>query len=252
MTKETFLHHEAHVWYLFHSGFAIKTPNHFIVFDYYKDTPVRQPPCLETGVINPSEIQNNAVLVFSSHSHYDHFNPTILKWRTRIKDITYILSSDIKEKQADDILFVSQGNHYDVNGVQVDVLGSTDIGVSFLVGIDGLTIFHSGDLNWWHWKEASENENLQMKIGYKTQIDLLKGKKIDLAFIPVDPRLEEFYMLSLDYFMKTAGAAMVFPMHFSDNFLIFEMLKRDASTKDYYTKIVNITHRGQQFIYKPV
>ena len=28
---------EAKIYYIYHSGFAIKTKNHFLVFDYYKE-----------------------------------------------------------------------------------------------------------------------------------------------------------------------------------------------------------------------
>ncbi len=27
---------DASIWYLFHSGWAIKTQNHFLIFDYYE------------------------------------------------------------------------------------------------------------------------------------------------------------------------------------------------------------------------
>ncbi|MDK2801067.1 MAG: hypothetical protein PWP27_2120 [Clostridiales bacterium] len=242
--------HQAYVWYLFHSSFAVKTKNYFIIFDYYMDTPSKEPRCLQTGVIQPAEIQDDNVVVFSSHNHFDHFNPVIFNWRNKIKNIHYILSSDIRpEQHASDILLVNEGNHYTVDDMHIEVLGSTDVGVSFLVNVDGLTIFHSGDLNWWHWKDAGQSENQQMEINYKKQINLLKDKKIDLAFIPVDPRLEEFYKLSLDYFIKTVDASMVFPMHFGNDYSIFEQLKQNISVTNYYKKIVEISHRGEQFMY---
>ena len=28
---------EAKIYYIYHSGFAIKTENHFLIFDYYKE-----------------------------------------------------------------------------------------------------------------------------------------------------------------------------------------------------------------------
>ncbi|WHH61075.1 MBL fold metallo-hydrolase [Petroclostridium sp. X23] len=242
---------EARIWYLFNSGFAVETQKYFIIFDYYMDTPARQPRTMDTGVICPEEIPNKKVLVFSSHSHSDHFNPIILNWRSKIKDIKYILSSDISAPTAGDTVFVSPGNHYDVDDIGIDVFDSTDIGVSFFVHIDGITIFHSGDLNWWHWKGENEKYNKDMASAYKKQINMLKGKHIDIVFIPVDPRLEEFYTLGLDYFMTTVGAQRVFPMHFGNNYAMFEALKRDIASKEYISKVVDITHRGQSFTYTP-
>ena len=51
--------------------------------------------------------------------------------------------------------------------VYVKAYGSTDIGISFLVKVDGLTIFHAGDLNWWHWKEDSLEEQLVAESSFK-------------------------------------------------------------------------------------
>ncbi len=250
MKNDILSYHEAQIWYLFHSGFAVKTANHFIIFDYYLNTPTRQSGCLAAGVICPEEIKDRNVLVFSSHSHHDHFNPVIFNWRKKIKRIHYLLSSDIEiEDGRNDVLFVDKHHNYRIGDVQVEVFGSTDLGVSFLVGVDGLTLFHAGDLNWWHWKGESETWNQQMKIDYQKEINLLKGKKIDLAFIPVDPRLEEYYSLGLDCFMNTVGAAKVFPMHFGNDYSIFDWLKH-GNTKDYTSKIMHITHRGQHFSHK--
>ncbi|MGE4283243.1 MAG: MBL fold metallo-hydrolase [Clostridia bacterium] len=235
------------IWYLFHSGFAVETEEHFIVFDYYMDNPIRQPAKLETGVIRPEQIAEKNVVVFCSHSHSDHFNPVILKWRNEVRNIKYILSSDISAPAAENIIFTSPGNHYNIDDVHIDVLDSTDIGAAFLVNIDGITIFHSGDLNWWHWKGESHKYNTDMKTFYKSQIDMLKGKNIDIAFIPVDPRLEEFYTLGLDYFMTTIDAQKVFPMHFGNKYSMFEALKRDITSKEYHSRIVNIEYRGQCF-----
>lgn len=38
-------------WYLYHSGVAVKTENHLLIFDYYLDAP--QGGGLADGVVNP-------------------------------------------------------------------------------------------------------------------------------------------------------------------------------------------------------
>ena len=59
------------------------------------------------------------------------------------------------------------------------------MGIAFLVRCDGITLFHAGDLNWWHWEGEPDGENREM--GALQAADQAGGRKIDLAFIPVDP-----------------------------------------------------------------
>lgn len=241
---------KAEIWYLFNSGFAMKTDKHFLIFDYYIDTPAGENRCLESGVINPDEIKDLDVYVFASHWHPDHFNPVILEWRKNIPHIHYILSKDIKKAEPnDDITVARPGSEYKVGDISVRVLRSTDVGSAFLVKTDGLCVYHAGDLNWWHWNGEPENDNLQMAQRYKKEIDSLKGEHIDIAFVPVDPRLEENYLLGLDYFMETVGAELVFPMHFSDDFDIFRRIRQDESAEVYCGRVADITHRGENFLY---
>lgn len=240
---------EAHIWYLFHSGFAVKTSRHFLIFDYYLDKPDGVHTSLDAGVINPNDINGLDVIAFSSHEHHDHFNPVILSWSEKVKNIKYMLSYDIKPLQGmENVLMAYPGHKYSLDGLQIEVFDSTDIGVSFLVSCDGYTIFHAGDLNWWHWEGEPEEENALMAKNYRKQIDLLQGRDIDFAFIPVDPRLEEHFLLGLDYFMRTVGAQKVFPMHFGDDYSIFSQLNKDARSAKYIGKVECITHRGQHFV----
>jgi len=81
----------AKIWYLYHSGFAVKTDKHFLIFDYWKDTGGG----LKNGAINPDELVDEDVIVFASHVHGDHYNPEILNWRGKIPKLRIILSDDI-------------------------------------------------------------------------------------------------------------------------------------------------------------
>jgi len=61
-----------------------------------------------------------------------------------------------------------------------------------------------------------------MTGSYRHEIDLLKtyqkefleGRPIDLAFVPLDPRQEQYYAGGMLYFLKKIKAAEVYPMHF--------------------------------------
>jgi hypothetical protein len=80
---------EAQIWYLGHSGWAVRTQNHFLIFDYWEAMKTMPPgeafvppddASLATGYIVPSEIADQNVIVFVSHAHSDHFDPVVLTW----------------------------------------------------------------------------------------------------------------------------------------------------------------------------
>ncbi|WP_312643473.1 MBL fold metallo-hydrolase [Hydrogenoanaerobacterium sp.] len=233
----------AKVWYLYNSGFAVQTAQHFLIFDYYLDKP--KDGGLAQGVINPSEIKDLDVVVFASHSHYDHFNPVIFEWRAQLPKVRYVLSDDIRTRE--DAVMVHQGNSYDLGDMSVRVFDSTDIGVAFLVKVDGLCIYHAGDLNWWHWEGETQQYNLDMAKKYQSQINQMAGEQIDLAFVPVDPRLEGSYLRGLDYLMRTVGAKTAVPMHFGEDYSAFTRLMADEQAADYADRVELLNHRGQCF-----
>lgn len=241
------LEKEALIWYMYHSGFAVGTANHLLIFDYYKDSPESSSYTVASIL---QEMHDRDIVVFASHTHGDHFTPAIFEWKNKNANIKYVLSNDIKEgRDRDDATIVFPGHHYQVGSIQVTVLDSTDLGVAFLVSVDGITIFHAGDLNWWHWNGEPEKDNSKMAADYKRQIDQLRGKQLDLAFIPVDPRLEENYSLGLTYFMQVARTKMVFPMHFGRDYSIFQRLKKDLSL-DHLRHIAVIAPSNRKFTYR--
>jgi len=78
---------EALVWYLGHAGFAVKTKNHFLIFDYMGKREIPSHPGLANGAINPDEIKNEAVSVFVSHQHSDHYFRGIFDWKNSIQNM---------------------------------------------------------------------------------------------------------------------------------------------------------------------
>lgn len=249
------------IHYIYHSGFAVETSNHFLVFDYYKEPSNADQK--DKFLLEDLIKKHNNVLVFSSHSHEDHFNPVILEWEKHNPKTKYILSSDIaiptwkdnyyKLSQYEELTLESgfmessKTSNSDcacrtnstVTDVYVKAYGSTDIGISFLVKLDGLTIFHAGDLNWWHWKDDSFEERKAAEQNFKTEIEKIKGESIDIAFFPVDPRLEEFYSIGAEYFIKEIHPEILIPMHFGDNANITKEFAEKSSQLPVKTVIIN-------------
>jgi L-ascorbate metabolism protein UlaG (beta-lactamase superfamily) len=238
---------KAVVHYLFNSGFAVEAGNRVLIFDYYKTSPYKGKRGLEGGVITPDELRGRDVTVFASHAHMDHYTPEVLKWVKDIPDIRYILSHDIDAGKTENVIKAFPDASYEIGGMSIRTLKSTDEGVAFIVEAEGLKIYHAGDLNWWHWEGESDEENEAMGKAYRLEIDKLRGQTFDIAFVPVDPRLENQYLWGLDYFMKTADAKVIFPMHFFNGHSIFDRLLNDPMTKDYRDRIIRISRRGERF-----
>ena len=179
------------VWYLGHSGFALNIGNRFLIFDYYLDNSQNNERSLSSGVIEPSEIKDKEVFVFVSHDHSDHFNPVILSWKEQIPNIHYFLSFDIPKKYHGEWASVLKYNEiYQDENLRIQTFKSTDEGIAFLINIDGISIYHAGDLNWWHWYGEPDDWNNDMVAQFKQEVDLIKNHSIDIAFLTADPRLE--------------------------------------------------------------
>lgn len=239
------------VTYIGHSGFLIEWETCYWLFDYYKG----DIPEMDLG---------KKIFVFASHKHEDHFNPEIFKLYGLYKDIEYVMSSDIKlsidksqrlgitNELSDKIISVKPSNEYELQDknkekIIIKTLKSTDCGVAFLVHYQGKTIYHAGDLNLWVWKGESKQYNNNMTALFNKEMNVLKDIVIDIAFIPLDPRLEECYYLGLESLLNTAKVRYVFPMHFWEKPEIIQKYKMERSRYVDNTKILDICQNGQKW-----
>lgn len=224
------------ITYLGHSGFLAETEEHYLLFDYY------------TGKL-PVFLPEKKLTVFVSHSHQDHYNKEIFALQdgrggglgksgsvsagdgARPGDagsgITYVLSKDIRRGRAQELVsaeneLLSAKAHetYRLYGdrMVVETLRSTDIGVAYLVTVaeDGkkYSFYHAGDLNLWKWVGESKAHNNNMEANFRREMERIRGRHFDIAFVPLDPRQESFAFDGMDLFLETADADVVFPMHF--------------------------------------
>lgn len=244
---------QASIWYLHHSGFAVATAGHLMVFDYSCDKPEGEARGLESGVITPDQLdKDKKVVVFVSHGHGDHFSHVIFDWQKHRPDIVYVLSDDIKPQVKQNLhnaYFVLPYQQLHIDDVSIKTYGSTDIGVSFLVEVDGLRIFHAGDLNCWYWYYESTPEELkQDKESFEKEIEKMAGEQIDIAFFPVDPRLKEYYHMGGEHFINRLRPGLFVPMHFWGQ---YDITRKFADRmKGLPTKVVSLSHRGQKIMYK--
>jgi L-ascorbate metabolism protein UlaG (beta-lactamase superfamily) len=207
----------ARITYLYHSGFAVETENHFMIFDYYMDeVPQGKKRSISEGVLSMADIpKDKAATVFVSHNHGDHFNPVVFKWRKDRMGVNYIISSDVRTRAR--AIRMSPYEHVDASGLSVDTYGSTDAGVSFAVEADGFSIFHAGDLNLWHWiEESTEAEVRHAKQVFLRELAPLKDRRFDIVMFPVDPRMGRGHDAGAAHFARTMRPGLIIPMHFGD------------------------------------
>ena len=191
-----------------HSGFLVQIGEYNLIFDYYTD---------EKNVITSEVFKGKKTCVLASHNHHDHYNAKVFEW-AGLGDVMYVLENDCKA--LGEALHIGVGDEVSMfdGAVHIRAYGSTDEGVSFLVKVDGVTMFHAGDLNDWHWDgEMSASELSEMEESYLSVLGELVGEQINVAFIPVDPRLGVHAGRGRDGFERVVGAEKIVPMHFSGN-----------------------------------
>lgn len=232
------------IWYLYHSSFLVEFDKRVLIFDYFKDKPRRHG--LTDGVVDVSELVDYEVNVFVSHRHADHFNPVIYTWNYDIRSLRFFLSPDIMAVPEElKSVVIHPDKTSEVDDIEVTGFESNDEGVAFLVKMPEVTLFFAGDLNWWDWPKESAEYRHQMQQSYCTEINKLIGEEIDVAFLPVDPRLGVAYAKGLDYFMRTVGARICVPMHMDGNYTVCRDLMQDPCTRPYRDKIVVYSKRGE-------
>ena len=65
--------------YIYHSGFAIEANGVTVIIDYFKDSSATE---YNRGIVHDYLLNKPGRLyVLSTHSHPDHFNPEILRWK---------------------------------------------------------------------------------------------------------------------------------------------------------------------------
>lgn len=224
------------VQYIYHSGFLLKTGDKQLIFDYFKGT---------------LDLEDKQTFVFSSHIHADHYNPEIFKWANERANIHYILSKDIAGAQSlppdkGRITFIEPYEETQLADLSIKAYGSTDEGGSFLVHCDGLKIFHAGDLNWWHWWGEPQEDRERAEKLFKTELAKIAGESIDIAFFPVDPRLEQYYSIGAEAFIQEIKPRIFIPMHFGEDYKAIKAFA-EKTRDNPATKVLEITHLGQRF-----
>lgn len=228
------------VTYYHHSGFSVASGDVLLVFDYWRGKANHFPEAL--GITPEVLARYNEVYVFISHEHEDHYDGVVYTW-DQYAPVTYIVADCLPEQARGHR--VQKGSEMSLSDrVQVKCYGSTDSGVSFLVTVDGVSFFHAGDLNFWHWREVCNAHQIQeADADFRSEMADIQGVDIDVAFFPVDPRMGMLFDAGANYFVLTAKPRLLLPMHFWGRSDLISEFARRSRTRE--TEIVALSSPGQ-------
>ena len=229
------------ITFYLHSGFSCVINNRLFLFDYWLG---ENQELHESLRLTREQLQAyDQVYVLISHSHPDHFDPSVYEWED-LPNIHYLISFELPPGCKGRRMYPKDTLQLE-DGIQVSALTSTDLGIAFLLEIYGITIFHAGDLNFWHWREESTAEEIdEAEEEFKQALLPLEGKSIDVAFFPVDPRQGRLYDAGANYFAMTIKPRLLIPMHFwGRNDLIVEYARRSRTRE---TEILVMKKQGDR------
>jgi len=236
---------QAFIWYLKHSGWALKTKSAFLVFDYWDNDLPPDRKLLANGHIDPAELAGLKVYVFVSHEHQDHFDRQILDWKSAVPGIQYILGFEAENTEG--AIHMAPRTERKIGDLTVTTIRANDAGVGFAVGVDGLTVFHAGD---------HSNNTLEMAGNdFFPEIDFLaeKGVRPDIAFFlnaygcgSTNP---EAFQKGIFYAADKLEIKSVLPMHAAYKEWVYRDLVEGVARAKVNLQVGAAVNQGDRFVY---
>ncbi len=232
------------VWFLGHSGWAVKTQNHLMIFDYYPQGEDPESPGLCNGHVNPGEIAGQRVAVFASHFHGDHYSPDIFAWAEQVEDITFFLG--LQPEETPPYEYMSERLEQSYGDIKLTTIHSTDAGVGMVIEVDGLTIFHPGD---------HANGRIGLMDEFTDEIDWLaeKGIRPDIFFMGIrgcSLGTPEQVLEGIQYTLEKLDPKVFIPMHAGANGHMYREFIETIQPQFGSIQMVAPGNRGDHFVYK--
>jgi ankyrin repeat protein len=237
---------EATIWYLKHSGWALKTKSAFLVFDYWDNDAAPDIKLLANGHIDPAELKDLKVYVFASHDHGDHFDRQIFDWKKTIPGIQYILG--FESEAAEGVISMAPRTERKIGDLTVTTIKANDAGVGFAVQVDGLTIFHAGD--------HSNNTLETAGNDFYPEIDYLaeRGIRPDISFFlnmygcgSTNP---EAFQKGIFYAVDKLKIKSVLPQHGAYKEWVYGNLVEGVAKNKIDVQVGAAVNQGDRFVYR--
>jgi L-ascorbate metabolism protein UlaG (beta-lactamase superfamily) len=228
------------IWYLCHCGYAVKTEKHLLIFDYTERGEEPSKRGLDTGWIDPLELKDLDVCIFTTHDHIDHYNSATLDWEKDIRKIRYFFGWQMEEKsnyysmpapraqlKLDDMeIYTVNSHHSDVPEV------------AYLIKIDGLVIYHGGD-----YQGRMEPDGESKVVGDMAYLKP-KAASPDLFFIGAwtgDPYIKSIEALE---------PKVIFSMHYGGKEEKYKQFASDLKDLGFKQPVMCPDKSGDKFVYK--
>jgi ankyrin repeat protein/L-ascorbate metabolism protein UlaG (beta-lactamase superfamily) len=241
--KRTLKNSDASILYLGNAGWAVKTTNRLLIFDYIENERRADEASLLNGHILPEEIQSQKVYVFVTHEHPDHFTPVIYEWKKSLQNIKYIIG--FKQNETPDyVQIMNPREEKIIDGMTIRTIASTDAGVGFLVQADGLIILHTGD---------HANQTKKLEKPFSDEIEYLAGMDLspDIAFLSIKGcgfRDTDAVKTGVYYALDKLQPKAVFPMHASGDEYFYRSFAEEATDQNFKSKFMCAENKGDSFI----
>ncbi|MDI6603445.1 MAG: MBL fold metallo-hydrolase [Patescibacteria group bacterium] len=229
---------QAIIRYLGHSGWALQTKNHFLIFDY-----VESEKNSHNKVVNLSELKEKKVSVFISHEHADHYSPAIFNWSQITKNINYILGWKADAEHS--CVCIAPREEKRINGLEILTIKSTDAGVGFLVKVDSLVIFHGGDHAYWGGSINSFAQEIDYLADAEDEFDI-----VFLALATGTGQRSESLTKGIYYAIEKLQPKVMFPMHAGGREYLYKEFVQEAQKKKFRTQVCYSLGREHEFVYR--
>jgi len=232
---------EATIWYLGHCGYAIRTVNHLLIFDYIElEETVPEVRGLDAGFVDETQLRDLSVTVFVTHSHPDHYDEIILGWQEEIESIDYVFGWEAMRGAGFHNLPPPR-KMLNLGDMQIWTVNSHHSGVpeaAYLVKVDDLTIYHGGDYQ----GRMGQNEpsNVDDDMAYLGTI----ADAVDLLFIGA--WTGEPYLKSI----RALQPRVIFPMHSRNREHEYRQFADDLAALGIEVPVICPEKRGDRYTWR--
>lgn len=199
------------VTYVHHNCFVLTAGGRTLLFD----PPAPEHLPAEARGVLESLVRGADLLVLASHGHPDHFDPDLARLTAPAARARCILSDDIADLLPDSVpqgaLVVGPDEEWQAFGLGLKTFESNDLGVAFLLRMQGAVVYFGGDLACWDWENAVPAERAFTERFFREHLERLAREGIDVAFSNVDRRLKSLAG-GLDL-LRAVRPRLFVPMH---------------------------------------
>lgn len=235
---------EALIWYLDSNGWAIKTRNYLLIFDFTNWGIIPENQSLYNGRINLEELKNlsdSKIIVIKPGA--GRVDKKIITLKRERENVIVVSGSEIPE--IPDTKILTSHSRVTLNGLTVNATKADAGELGFIIEGDGLTIYYAGNHGLW---------NDDYREFFFSEIDYVKAntERIDFAFFPItntralyDFPAEGMITASAELNIKT-----LFPMGGSGTAkFYYKKVTNMAEQKRLETQVVCAENRGDRYFY---